>query len=105
MWQKGNDILKEQVNWGCHLYSFCKKGWDEIVDRGDQVRQKVSTIHQSEDKTSRVLQLSLPSQKRMELPALADGDILGWGSLPGAKDSSYKWTHTGFHLSPNRSGP
>lgn len=57
---------------------------------GDQVRQKVSTIHQSEDKTSRVLQLSLPSQKRMELPALADGDILGWGSLPGAKDSSYK---------------
>lgn len=70
---------------------------NEIVDRGDQIKEKVSTIHMSADKTSRVLQMSLPSQKRVALLALADGNILGWGSIPGANDSSTN-EHTGSFL-------
>lgn len=32
--------------------------------------------------------MPLPSEKLRALPALAESNILGWGSIPGAKDSS-----------------
>lgn len=32
--------------------------------------------------------MPLPSEKWRALPALADSDILGWGSIPGAADST-----------------
>lgn len=60
------------------------KLWTEAI----KARQKVSTIDMSADKTSRMLQMPLPSEKLRALPALADSNILEWGSIPGAKDSS-----------------
>lgn len=60
------------------------KLWTEAI----KARQKVSTMDLSADKTSRMLQMPLPSEKRRALPALADSNILGRGFSPGATDSS-----------------
>lgn len=86
------------------MFLLLQKGLSEIVDRGDQGQTKGQHFPHVSRQTSRVLQASLLSQKLIALPALADSNILGWGSIPDADDSSTNGPTLSPLSSPNRSG-
>ena len=48
--------------------------------------------------------MPLPSEKQRTLPALADSNILGWGSIPGATDSSTSGPATSPFMPSGKSG-